>query len=319
MFREKVHEKVSSLSKRRSSGDSKRTPSDAYVNHLSVSFDVESDTRQSKSRRPKRKAAVSLTQADLIKEALRTEEINRASLLAFYAAEEDRREADRLYGMRYEIIGPKVTFLSRAEGGGRDWKGKGKVKAEAPLTKAQIKKLEKEKLESGRKRLIQVIGESGKEGWRAELDVAAAATVGAAERQATAKNAQSIDESHQEEPATPAGRSMRSRASPVSQRKGLRDQSSSEREDSPPPIILPTTLPELPAEQEEEYVEVDPADYAHTRNYVILQDYAGATQAEEMEAWFGEHSLWEDFHVVADQDRLPSAFSSRPLVAIVLM
>ncbi|GAA5951908.1 hypothetical protein JCM10213_008721 [Rhodosporidiobolus nylandii] len=94
-----------------------------------------------------KKAQVTLTQADLIAEALETEEVNRAALLAFYAAEEDRREAERIAGMRYEIIGPKLTFLSRALGG---TKGK-----------------EKQKEESGRRRMIEVLGESGKAGWKA--------------------------------------------------------------------------------------------------------------------------------------------------------
>ncbi|BGO89324.1 hypothetical protein NBRC10512_001731 [Rhodotorula toruloides] len=109
------------------------------------------ETEQRKAVAPKqtKKATRTLTQADLIAEALETEEKNRAALLAFYAAEEDRREQERIAGMRYEIIGPKLTFLSRVQG--RVDKGKGK----------------EEKMEKGRKRLIEVIGESGQKGWKA--------------------------------------------------------------------------------------------------------------------------------------------------------
>jgi hypothetical protein len=110
-----------------------------------------------------RKATVKLTQADLIAEALETEETNRAALLAFYAAEEDRREAERIAGMRYEIIGPKLTFLSRVQD--RVDKGKGK---------------EGEQVEKGRRRMIEVLGETGQKGWKGGVgenqDAAAAGT-----------------------------------------------------------------------------------------------------------------------------------------------
>lgn len=104
---------------------------------------------QATAPKQQRKATVKLTQADLIAEALETEETNRAALLAFYAAEEDRREAERIAGMRYEIIGPKLTFLSRVQD--RVDKGKGK---------------EGEGLERGRKRMIEVLGETGQKGWK---------------------------------------------------------------------------------------------------------------------------------------------------------
>lgn len=105
--------------------------------------------QQAVATKPRRRTQKTLTQADLIAEALETEEINRAALLAFYAAEEDRREAERIAGMRYEIIGPKLTFLSRTEGSvAKKDKGKGKE-------------------ELGRKRMIEVLGETGQKGWKA--------------------------------------------------------------------------------------------------------------------------------------------------------
>ncbi|BGP37684.1 hypothetical protein JCM10449v2_001601 [Rhodotorula kratochvilovae] len=100
--------------------------------------------------KPVKKQQVTLTQADLIAEALEVEEQNRAALLAFYAAEEERREAERVAGMRYEIIGPKITFLSRVQD--RVDKGKGK---------------KGDKEEKGRRRLIEVVGETGLKGWKA--------------------------------------------------------------------------------------------------------------------------------------------------------
>ncbi|GAA5885376.1 hypothetical protein JCM16303_006024 [Sporobolomyces ruberrimus] len=109
---------------------------------------VESEKRRAVATKPKRKTVKTLSQADLIAEALETEEINRAALLAFYAAEEDRREAERIAGMRYEIIGPKLTFLSRTEGS-VEKKDKGKGKEEL-----------------GRRRMIEVLGESGQKGWK---------------------------------------------------------------------------------------------------------------------------------------------------------
>ena len=117
---------------------------------------------QATAPKQQRKATVKLTQADLIAEALETEETNRAALLAFYAAEEDRREAERIAGMRYEIIGPKLTFLSRVQD--RVDKGKGK---------------EGEQVEKGRRRMIEVLGETGQKGWKGgvgENDTAAAGT-----------------------------------------------------------------------------------------------------------------------------------------------
>lgn len=104
---------------------------------------------QATAPKQQRKATIKLTQADLIAEALETEETNRAALLAFYAAEEDRREAERIAGMRYEIIGPKLTFLSRVQD--RVDKGKGK---------------EGEQIEKGRRRMIEVLGETGQKGWK---------------------------------------------------------------------------------------------------------------------------------------------------------
>ncbi|GAA5821171.1 hypothetical protein JCM3770_002265 [Rhodotorula araucariae] len=114
--------------------------------------------------KPVKKQQVTLTQADLIAEALEVEEQNRAALLAFYAAEEERREAERVAGMRYEIIGPKLTFLSRVQD--RVDKGKGK---------------EGETEEKGRRRLIEVVGETGQKGWKASgAETGAAASEDAA-------------------------------------------------------------------------------------------------------------------------------------------
>lgn len=67
--------------------------------------------------------------------------------------------------MRYEIVGPKLTFLSRLEGVSRADKGKGK-EVNVPGAGGDSAA---EKLESGRRRLIEVIGEAGKEGWRPNM------------------------------------------------------------------------------------------------------------------------------------------------------
>lgn len=111
-----------------------------------------------------------LTQADLISEALETEDINRASLLAFYAAEEDRLNNERLMGMRHEITGPKITFLSRSEGGGRGTGSAVMGIAEAKGKAKEVVENVGQRAERGRRRLIEVIGEAGKQGWRSGID-----------------------------------------------------------------------------------------------------------------------------------------------------
>ena len=57
-----------------------------------------------------------LSQAELIAEALETEELNRASLRAFYAAEAERRDFQALWGNTHYVPGPKLRFLSRGVG-----------------------------------------------------------------------------------------------------------------------------------------------------------------------------------------------------------
>ncbi|GAA5905678.1 hypothetical protein JCM6882_008744 [Rhodosporidiobolus microsporus] len=202
------------------------------------------ETEQKKAVAPKpvKKAQVTLTQADLIAEALETEEVNRAALLAFYAAEEDRREMERIAGMRYEIIGAKITFLSRTEGRrAEDVKGKGKKKEEA-----------------GRKRLIEVIGESGKKGWKA----------GAAQSGAARANGDSA--------AAPTA----STSKPPT-RHSLRNILNSPAVSPPAPDPEPT--PSTPPERPE-----------YTRNWLIFgnTDEEPITRGQELEAIFGEHEDW---------------------------
>ncbi|GJN88822.1 hypothetical protein Rhopal_001793-T1 [Rhodotorula paludigena] len=201
----------------------------------------ESEQRKAVAPKPVKKATVTLTQADLIAEALETEEHNRAALLAFYAAEEDRREAERVAGMRYEIIGPKLTFLSRVQD--RVDKGKGR---------------EGEKLDKGRKRLIEVIGEAGKKGYKAggleaNGDKAAApAAAGDAPRTRTVRGA-----------AATASASLNSLLN---------------SRDSTPAPGLPT--PSTPPESQE-----------YARNWLVFDNFEGS-RGEELEALFGDHVDW---------------------------
>lgn len=74
--------------------------------------------------------------------------------------------------MRYEIIGPKTTWYSRLEGvpegylkGENGGGGKGKEKEQGEGFGKEEEEHEHEAMESGRRRLIEVIGEQGKVGW----------------------------------------------------------------------------------------------------------------------------------------------------------
>ncbi|GAA6016927.1 hypothetical protein JCM10207_007849 [Rhodosporidiobolus poonsookiae] len=186
-----------------------------------------------------KKAQVTLTQADLIAEALETEEVNRAALLAFYAAEEDRREMERVSGMRYEIIGPKLSFLSRTEN--RVDKGKGKEK----------------KPEAGRRRMIEVLGESGQKGWK-----------GGAPETAGLANGSAI-------PTDPAPSA--STSAPKTTRSSLRNILNS------PAPLEPSSGPSTPPERPE-----------FTRNWLVFgnTEEEPITRAQELEAVFGDHEEW---------------------------
>jgi len=185
--------------------------------------------------KPRRKTVKTMTQADLIAEALETEEVNRAALLAFYAAEEDRREAERIAGMRYEIIGPKLTFLSRTEGS-VEKKDKGKGKEEL-----------------GRKRMIEVLGETGQKGWKGNANGATSATTATtATENGNESNQAAVDEN---------GQSIESTSSP--------------QKEQPPPSR-----------------QRDPNDpLPWTRNWLVFDQFEG-NRADEYEALFGDHVDW---------------------------
>ncbi|GAA5840428.1 hypothetical protein JCM11251_006557 [Rhodosporidiobolus azoricus] len=211
----------------------------------------EMEQKKTTAPKPTKKATVTLTQADLIAEALETEEVNRAALLAFYAAEEDRREMERIAGMRYEIIGAKISFLSRTENRPLD-DGKGKGK---------------EKMEAGRKRLIEVVGESGHKGWKGSADAARSGGTDSA-------TAVSVD------PAPAASTSSSHKPKPTrSSLRNILNSPSVTPAGSPPPVDIPATPPER-----QEY----------TRNWLIFgnTDEEPITRGQELEAIFGEHEDW---------------------------
>ncbi|GAA5879170.1 hypothetical protein JCM1840_006216 [Sporobolomyces johnsonii] len=210
----------------------------------------ESEKKRATAPKPTKKAAVTLTQADLIAEALETEEVNRAALLAFYAAEEDRREAERIAGMRYEIIGPKLTFLSRCEGRPEKPKGKGKGK--------EGEEVQENKHESGRRRMIEVLGETGMKGWKGGVAGSEAASPSVADSPAPPPPAPapSVSESYGGSPFPSA-------------------QSSTSQ------LNHPTSTQPDPSE---------PQPFA--RNYLIFDQCEGSTEAEELEALFGDHHDW---------------------------
>lgn len=217
---------------------------------------------------------MSLTQADLISEALETEEINRASLLAFYAAEEDRRALERAAGMRYEIIGPKVTFLSRLEELPDDYrpvmdvKGKGKGKGKEGEAKGATNDME-----SGRRRLIEVIGEAGKVGWSAGQE----------------HGRQAAEEAREKEGAgTASSNAVASTSTSTAKIDFSHPLTRLAAANAPAPIVAkprppPGTTPGV------------------SRNYLIIDEFEGATQGEEMEALFGDHVDWDKEAVSASE------------------
>lgn len=282
---------------------------------------------QANAPKPVKKAAKSLTQADLIAEALETEEVNRASLLAFYAAEEDRRAADRIAGLRYEIYGPKLTFLSRVEGVERKEKGKAVERGVAAT--------ETDKMESGRRRLIEVLGEAGKEGWRPEVRVAESAAAGAAARgegselppPSTTNGLSATTSSLPSEPPPLSVNSLESAPIAIpSVENGIITS-----QPPPPSLSISTPAPvastsalhsdPLPNSTVVSHPLVNtfpprrnaspppppppPAVEPHSRNYLILGEFEGS-RAQEMGAIFGQHHEWGSVKVIPSRSRVLS-------------
>ncbi|KAI5480977.1 YL1 nuclear family, transcription factor [Pseudohyphozyma bogoriensis] len=257
----------------------------------------ESEQRRLSLPKPVKKATASLTQADLIVEALETEEINRASLLAFYAAEEDRRAADRIAGMRYEIIGPKLTFLSRVEGVDRKEKGKEvAIEDEEKTTSA--------KMESGRRRLIEVIGESGKEGWKPTIEGENAAEAGAIARgelpaASTSTSNPPLATTNGEKvhpvPSTPVVASASPQPPPPTV---------AAEDPSAPPLASTSTLAAPPPPTRNSSALATPStEQPYTRNYLILDEYE-RSKSEEMGVIFGDHHEWGSVKVVPSRSRV---------------
>ena len=243
-------------------------------------------------------------------EALNTEDVNRASLLAFYAAEEDRRAQERIASMRYQITGPRVTWISRLEGVDRKVHGKGDAKGKG-------KEVEHDKasgMESGRRRLIEVIGEAGKEGWTAPEK--AKVVDGAVPSGGQAGEGGDHFEGQAEEDGAvvgpPTDKSQHENAievdldqvtqtlvdkAPALDQGGTDHPATSSTLTSLPPLPTTTSNPPVPAA----YLPGAPLQCsipappfkhhnsgAHARAYLILDDFEG-TVTEEMAAYFGPH------------------------------
>ncbi|KAM0792075.1 hypothetical protein ACM66B_004779 [Microbotryomycetes sp. NB124-2] len=248
----------------------------------------ESEKRRAAVSKQVKKQTKSLTQADLIAEALETEEINRASLLAFYAAEEDRRAADRIAGMRYEIIGPKLTYLSRLEQDkdGREdeaeeheqvtpsTRAKGKGKATTTTNdKSSSTKQPQQKMQSGRRRLIEVIGEAGHQDFDRSNQVKQA-------RYAAKKAAQED------------GVALPDKIIELDQRAGDQDGEQSVT------AVGASALEEEHDDDDEGTGNINRKTArpvrkdAYARNYLIFGSFDDVSRADEMEALFGDHCDW---------------------------
>ncbi|SCZ96374.1 BZ3500_MvSof-1268-A1-R1_Chr8-2g10152 [Microbotryum saponariae] len=262
----------------------------------------ESEERRATLPKPSKKTQQNFTQADLIAEALETEEINRASLLAFYAAEEDRRAAERVIGQRYEIIGPKLIELSRREGGleAPDSPGKRKGKGRAIDGGATTVRSG----ESGRRRLIEVLGEAGKAGWKPGEAEGLKAAQEAAEKEGTTmdKTRQILSPDKGVKSADMRGTDKDTPSVPDDK---VEPQPSAETkmEALDPPIVPIVTeangvVPIMPAAPDAGPMITPAPDPAvatpyYARNYLIFDEFVGATVGDEMEALFGDHCDWD--------------------------
>lgn len=164
--------------------------------------------------------------------------------------------------MRYEIIGAKITFLSRTEGKRMELKGKGK-----------------EKMDAGRRRMIEVVGESGKVGWQAPEKAPADPMAMYA--------------------ANPvASTSTSSAATAAAAPKSLRNLLNTP--DATPPPAGSSASAALAAIDVEELPNTPPEREEYTRNWLVFgnTDEEPITRQQELEAVFGEHEEeWESERV----------------------
>lgn len=237
----------------------------------------------------------------MIAEALETEEINRASLLAFYAAEEDRRMADRIAGMRYEIIGPKITFLSRLEGVERKvQKGKGK-EGEVVGTKTAA-----EKLESGRRRLIEVIGEAGKEGWRPNSGMGDPAPVASSSKAVSINGSTSSPLASPSLPSVPlASTSSNALASTSKITNGNTYPFPLASLEAAAASTIAASSSSSSSSSPKIKSNSNPNSTGYARNYLILEGFE-PTKEEEMTAIFGNHHEWGSVKVIPARNRVLS-------------
>ncbi|KAH8925928.1 hypothetical protein BT69DRAFT_1331763 [Atractiella rhizophila] len=98
---------------------STRTAALKYINEVEARAEKEKERlekiqeRMNKSKATKQATKVkALTQADLIAQALEIEELNKASLVDFYAREDERRELERKKQKRTEVEGSRIVWRS---------------------------------------------------------------------------------------------------------------------------------------------------------------------------------------------------------------
>lgn len=188
--------------------------------------------------------------------------------------------------MRYEIVGPKVTFLSRMEGGAPREKGKEREKVGVKEKSAA------EKLESGRRRLIEVIGEAGKAGWRPNSGmgdpqgaVTGSSTPASAKQLTidTARATTNEDAILSSPTASASNRVLASSSALPALPSSPLEQSFGSSQPGPSYPLIPS--PPLAH-------DLAPLPELHSRNYLILSSFEGS-RPEEMTAFFGDHTSWE--------------------------
>lgn len=152
-------------------------------------------------------------------------------------------------------------------------------------------------MESGRRRLIEVIGEAGKEGWRPNSGMgeqgASASGSGAKVEALAVRSNPGFGDLLNPQTSTPPLATTSALATP--------------RPSSPPPTA---SLPPRPPTTDPDPLSVlEP----HSRTYLILSDVE-PRRSSEMTALFGSHHIWGSTKVVPSRSRvLRTPFSLPPL------
>jgi hypothetical protein len=263
-----------------------------------------------------------LTQAELIEEALQTEELNRASLQAFYAEEEERKEAQQ-GGAKWAVLGPKVVFWSRTEGVPEKMvQVVEEGETEPPVVAGEKKQPEPEASEIPEPTTIDP--DRQQERLPSDLE--------SFPHKSSSQNFTSLpySETTPIEPITkadstlPPPEAVTLQPSTPEAGPAPSSASASVRPSLPPPSISfqepnhNRQFPQSSVESPASYPPIQPTQSSalelqqgpYSRNYVMILDYQGATRAQEMHALFGDHCEWAKVKAIPTKNRVISEFTA---------